>query len=192
MTTKDILKETLGSLNFPDAAWDELAEKIDNNSRGVSEEITQIGNPEDCATDCVGPDCEGCRKFVPKKIGGKHENIPMETVFLANSKINLERGCKVMTFDEFKTALSDMVFIKRLNEPVDTPDDIKEFVGEAKYDDHGQLIFRGADKDNLQQFLDVRGWGSIQNMGFKTQQEAMDFQDKVGRWVTDVINNNLK
>lgn len=75
---------------------------------------------------------------------------------------------------------------------IDTPADIKEFIGEAMYDDHGQLIFRGADKDNLQQFLDVRGWGSIQNMGFKTQQDAMDFQDKVGQWVTDVINNNLK
>ena len=146
MTTKDILKETLGSLKFPDAAWDELAEKIDSNSRRPDDEMTQIGDPNDCASDCVGPDCEGCRKFVPKKI----------------------------------------------REEIKTPDDIKEFVGKAQYDDHGQLIFRGADKDNLQQFLDVRGWGAIQNMGFKTEQEMMDFQDKVGRWVTDVINNNLK
>lgn len=108
MTTKDILKETLGSLKFPDAAWDELAEKIDNNNK------------------------------------------------------------------------------------IETPNDIKEFVGKAQYDDHGQMIFREPEKNNLQMFLDVRGWGAIQNMGFKTEQEMMDFQDKVGRWVTDVINNNLK
>jgi len=75
---------------------------------------------------------------------------------------------------------------------VPTPHDIKEFIGRAMYDEHGQIIFRGADKDNLQQFLDVRGWGAIQNMGFKSQQDMMDFQDRVGRWVTDVINNNLK
>jgi hypothetical protein len=72
-----------------------------------------------------------------------------------------------------------------------TPDDIKQFIGRASYDNHGQLIFRGADKDNLQQFLDVRGWGSIQHM-FKSEQDAANFQDKVGRWVTDVINNNLR
>ena len=75
---------------------------------------------------------------------------------------------------------------------VPTQNDIKEFIGRAMYDAHGQIIFRGADKDNLQQFLDVRGWGAIQNMGFQTQQEMMDFQDRVGRWVTDVINNALK
>lgn len=108
MTTKDILKETFGSLNFPDAAWDELAEKIDNNNK------------------------------------------------------------------------------------VETSDDIKEFVGEVMYNDHGQTIFRGVDKDNLKMFLDVRGWGSIQNMGFKTIKDAREFQDKVGRWVSNVINNNLK
>jgi len=107
MTTKDILKEHLGSLKFPDAVWDELSEKIDNNNK------------------------------------------------------------------------------------VETPSDIQEFVGETMYDDHGQMIFRGVDKDNLQMFLDVRGWGAIQNMGFKTEQEMMDFQDKVGRWVSEIINNNL-
>jgi len=90
MTTKDILKETLGSLKFPDAAWDELAEKIDNNNKST------------------------------------RKGVELETIFLANSEWNLERGCKVMTFDEFKTALGDMAFIKRLNEPVDTPDDIKK------------------------------------------------------------------
>ena len=47
------------------------------------------------------------------------------------------------------------------------------------------------DKDNLQQFLDVRGRGAIQNMGFKTEEEAMAFQDRIRQWVTDVINEKL-
>jgi len=46
MTTKDILKETLGSLNFPDAAWDELAEKIDNNNKTTLEKIQEIASKE--------------------------------------------------------------------------------------------------------------------------------------------------
>jgi len=32
----------------------------------------------------------------------------MEHAFLENSKINLERGCKVMTFDEFKSATKSL------------------------------------------------------------------------------------
>jgi len=75
---------------------------------------------------------------------------------------------------------------------MNTPDDIRKYIGKAQYDAHGQLILRGADKDNLQQFLDVRGWGSIQHMGFKTLREAEEFQDKVGQWVTDVINEKLR
>ena len=26
---------------------------------------SEIGKPEDCARNCVGPDCEGCKKFEP-------------------------------------------------------------------------------------------------------------------------------
>ena len=74
---------------------------------------------------------------------------------------------------------------------METPDEIRKYVGKAMYDAHGQIIFRGAD-NNLQQFLDVRGWGAIQNMGFKTEEEAMAFQDRIGQWVTDVINEKLK
>ena len=73
-----------------------------------------------------------------------------------------------------------------------TPDEIREYIGEAMYDAHGQIIFRGADKDDLKQFLDVRGWGAIQHMEFKTVVEAEAFQDRIGQWVTDVINEKLK
>lgn len=185
-TTKDILKETLGSLNFPDAAWDELAEKIDNNKKTTLEKIQEIAEDE------------------PSPWLEEAKERRLENIFLANSEWNVERGCKVMTFDEFKIAV-DVPGIDKFSEgygqglehgdtqaKIDTPNDIKEFVGKARYDDHGQMIFREPEKNNLQMFLDVRGWGAIQHMGFKTELDAMNFQDKVGRWVTDVINNNLK
>ena len=70
--------------------------------------------------------------------------------------------------------------------------DIKDYIGESVYDGAGQIIFRGADKNDLKQFLDVRGWGAIQYMGFKTTEVAEAFQDKVGKWVSDVINNALE
>lgn len=156
MTTKDILIETLGSLNFPDAAWDELAEKIDNN-KSTLEKIQEI------ASDEPSPWLKEARKRQEERETDK---------FSEGYGQGLEHG--------------------DAQAKVETPDDIQDFVGKTMYDDHGQMIFRGVDKDNLQMFLDVRGWGAIQNMGFKTEQEMMDFQDKVGRWVSEVINNNLK
>lgn len=83
--------------------------------------------------------------------------------------------------------------IEKFNEQrVETPKEIRKYVGKAKYDEMGQIIFRGADKNNLQQFLDVRGWGAIQNMDeFKTMDEAAAFQDRVGKWVVEVINEKL-
>jgi len=182
MTTKDILKETLGSLNFPDAAWDELAEKIDNNNKSTLEKIQEI------ASDEPSPWLEEAkeRQFRHNIICARATLFPgktIEEVHKIIDEINVER---------FSEGYGQGLEHGDAQAKIDTPGDIREFIGKAQYDDHGQLIFRGADKDNLQQFLDVRGWGSIQNMGFKTQQEAMDFQDKVGRWVTDVINNNLK
>lgn len=79
-----------------------------------------------------------------------------------------------------------------MSKRVETPDDIRKYVGKAKYDMMGQIIFRGADKNDLQQFLDVRGWGAIQNMKeFTTLEECENFQDKIGQWVVDVINEKL-
>jgi len=94
--------------------------------------------------------------------------------------------------DSFVTDFMDEVYPQLFPEKVETPEDIRKYVGKAKYDEMGQIIFRGADKNNLQQFLDVRGWGAIQNMDeFKTMDDAANFQDKVGQWVTEVINEKL-
>jgi len=66
-------------------------------------------------------------------------------------------------------------------------DDIREYIGKAVYDKYGQMIFREDKRDVQKQFLDVRGWGAILYM-FKSTKDAEAFQDKVGQWVTDVIN----
>lgn len=66
-----------------------------------------------------------------------------------------------------------------------------EFIGDrVNYDSYGQMIF--ANKGNSQQLLlDVRGWGAIQNL-FKTEDEAAVFQDQLGEWIADAINEKLK
>jgi hypothetical protein len=66
-----------------------------------------------------------------------------------------------------------------------------EFIGEkVSYDQAGQMIF-GHKGDKLQLLLDVRGWGAIQHL-FKTEKEAADFQDAVGEWYAEAINEKLQ
>ena len=59
----------------------------------------------------------------------------------------------------------------------------------AVYNDHGQMIFR-ENNGGQHQFLDVRGWGAITKI-FKTTEEMEAFQDAVGEWVVDAINQKL-
>ena len=73
-----------------------------------------------------------------------------------------------------------------------------DFIGvKATYDEHGQYIW-GVDKDGGHQKLaDLRGWGAIQNL-FKTkdglidEEKAESFQDELGRWLVDAINEKLE
>jgi hypothetical protein len=37
----------------------------------------------------------------------------------------------------------------------------------------------------------IRGWGRIQNE-FKTEAEAADFQDKVGKFIVEAIREKIK
>lgn len=67
---------------------------------------------------------------------------------------------------------------------------IQDFIGKATYDEAGQMIW-GNNKDGEQLILNVRGWGKIQYM-FKTLEEAMKFQDDMGRFITEAINEKLE
>jgi len=71
---------------------------------------------------------------------------------------------------------------------------IRKWIGDrAVYDSYGQIIFRekGAlGMGEQSQFLDIRGWGNISNM-FSTMKDAEAFQDAVGEWVVDAVNQKL-
>jgi hypothetical protein len=76
---------------------------------------------------------------------------------------------------------------------------IKEFLGEVIYDPSGQMLFAKQTKDGLQlignvndlpEIVSVRGWGAIQHL-FKTEKEAIEFQDKLGQFMADAINEKI-
>jgi hypothetical protein len=72
---------------------------------------------------------------------------------------------------------------------VDLPT-IEKFIGTAKFDNMGQYIW-GVDKQGgMQMVAQVRGWGAIQNL-FKDQKEAAKFQDDLGQFIADAINEKL-
>lgn len=75
---------------------------------------------------------------------------------------------------------------------------VTDFIGvKATYDEYGQYIC-AVYKDGVHQKLaDLRGWGAIQNL-FKTkkglidEEKAASFQDELGRWLVDAINEKLE
>lgn len=71
---------------------------------------------------------------------------------------------------------------------------VEDWIGDkVEYDEEfGGGYILGVKGDNLQMIMDInlRGWGDIQHR-FKTEEEALDFQDEVGRWIADAINEKL-
>ena len=66
----------------------------------------------------------------------------------------------------------------------------QEFIGDkVEYDSDGIIIW-GMRREFQQHILDVRGWGAIQHL-FKTEKEAANFQDELGQWIVDAINQKL-
>ena len=73
---------------------------------------------------------------------------------------------------------------------------IKDFIGHrVSYDGYGTYIWgERVNKDGeieLQMLADVRGWGAIQNL-FKTGEEACAFQDSIGEFIAEAINEKLE
>jgi len=66
---------------------------------------------------------------------------------------------------------------------------IKEYIGTAIYDPDGSMIWRYRGGD-LGYMVDIRGWGEIRNI-FPTEEAAADFQDQLGKFITDAINEKL-
>lgn len=77
---------------------------------------------------------------------------------------------------------------------------VKEFLGEVYYDPSGQMLFAKQTKDGIQlignvqdlpEIVSVRGWGRIQNL-FKDQKESEAFQDAIGKFMADAINEKIQ
>ena len=75
---------------------------------------------------------------------------------------------------------------------------VTDFIGaKATYDERGQTIW-GVSKEGLYQKIgDVRGWGAIRNMfltpdGLVNEDKASSFQDELGKWIVDAINEKLQ
>ena len=69
---------------------------------------------------------------------------------------------------------------------------VESFIGsKAEFDKGGSgFIFGVNEKGGMQMIGEVRGWGAIQNM-FDTETEAEEFQDELGKWIADAINQKL-
>ena len=75
---------------------------------------------------------------------------------------------------------------------------VTDFIGvKATYHEDGQTIW-GVSKDGTYQKIgDVRGWGAIRKIfltpdGSIDEEKAMNFQDELGKWIVDAINEKLQ
>jgi hypothetical protein len=67
---------------------------------------------------------------------------------------------------------------------------IKQWLQNVHYDDYGQYLWAKHDDGN-QLIGEVRGWGALQQE-FKTEAGAEEFQDEVGKFIAEAINEKIK
>ncbi len=71
--------------------------------------------------------------------------------------------------------------------------EIKDFItGKVTYDEHGQYFWVVDPKGGMQMLGELRGWGHIQNMFNDDQGAAGAFQDQLGQFVADAINEKME
>jgi hypothetical protein len=68
---------------------------------------------------------------------------------------------------------------------------IKEYLnGKVSYDSYGTYLWLTNTKGEQQMLGEIRGWGHIQNL-FKTEKDAAAFQDEIGKFVAEAINEKI-
>ena len=65
----------------------------------------------------------------------------------------------------------------------------QSFIGEGV--EYSIGYFWGKKGGALHMIGEIRGWGAIQNL-FKKEGEAQRFQDELGEWIANAINQKLK
>lgn len=69
---------------------------------------------------------------------------------------------------------------------------VEKWLSDVYYDKFGTHIWNKEDKDGGSQLVaDIRGWGRLQNE-FKTEDEAAEFQDEVGRFIAEAIREKIQ
>ena len=69
---------------------------------------------------------------------------------------------------------------------------IKEWLRDVYYDQWGQrLCSRQYEDWGSPTVGEIRGWGAIQQ-SFGTHKECVDFQDEVGKFIADAINEKVQ
>jgi hypothetical protein len=69
---------------------------------------------------------------------------------------------------------------------------IEKWLSDVYYDEYGTHIWNREDADGGSHLVaDVRGWGRLQNE-FKTQDEAANFQDEVGKFIAEAIREKIQ
>lgn len=69
---------------------------------------------------------------------------------------------------------------------------IENWLKDVYYDEFGQYLWgRQDDSGGSQMIGEIRGWGRLQNE-FKTQEEASQFQDQVGKFIAEAINEKIE
>jgi len=72
---------------------------------------------------------------------------------------------------------------------------IKEYIhGPVTYDQDGTYLWINTNKNGVLMLGEIRGWGHIQNIPeFKGDLDAAaKFQDEVGKFVADAVNEKIK
>ena len=69
---------------------------------------------------------------------------------------------------------------------------LQEWLKDVYYDPFGQYLWSKQDDDGGSQMIgEVRGWGALQHE-FDTEDEAAKFQDEVGKFIAEAINEKIK
>jgi hypothetical protein len=69
---------------------------------------------------------------------------------------------------------------------------IRDWLKDVYYDEFGQYLWSKQSSDGGSQMIgEVRGWGALQNE-FNTMEEASKFQDEVGKFIAEAINEKIQ
>ena len=68
---------------------------------------------------------------------------------------------------------------------------IKKWLKDVYYDEYGQYLWSKDSTGGSQMIGEIRGWGRLQNE-FSNSDNAGIFQDQVGKFIADAINEKVQ